>query len=72
MAHSIDSELHNYIDKLNLLQKQSLLGVIKSFLKTENPITLEQYNDEIDEAMIRMDSGKHISQEDLEKEAEKW
>jgi hypothetical protein len=72
MAHSIDSELLSYIDKLDAVQKKSLLDVVKSFLKAENPISVQQYNDEIDEAMIRMDAGKYISQQDLEKEAEQW
>lgn len=72
MAHSIDTELHQYIDRLNPVQKKSLLDVIKSFLKTDSSISLDQYNNEIDEAMIRMDAGKYISQENLEKESEKW
>lgn len=72
MAHSIDSELNSYIGKLNLIQKKSLLSVIKSFLTTESPITLEQYNHEIDEAMVRMDAGIYTTQEDIEKEAEQW
>ncbi len=36
------------------------------------PVTIEEYNWEIDDAMKRMDEGKFITQEDLEKEAEQW
>lgn len=34
--------------------------------------TIEQYNKEIDEAEAAIDSGKFITQEDLEKEIKKW
>jgi F0F1-type ATP synthase delta subunit len=34
--------------------------------------TVEQYNKEIDEAEAAIDSGKFITQEDLEKEIKKW
>ena len=50
--------------------------MIKTFLQGKQesvqPINFQQYNKEIDEAMIRIDAGEFTSQESLEKEAEKW
>lgn len=34
--------------------------------------SVEQYNKEIDEAEAAIDSGKYITQKDLEKEIKKW
>ncbi len=71
-APSLDNELMYYWAKLNGMQKESILSVIKSFVQPEEWISIEQYNREIDEAMKRIDEGKFITQEDLEKEAEQW
>jgi predicted transcriptional regulator len=71
---AIDKELTGYLSHLTLSQKKSLLAVIKSFLSKEevSDIDTVQYNNEIDEAMARMDSGKFISHDELEKEAAGW
>ncbi len=39
---------------------------------TEKPLTLKQYNDEIDKGIDDIKNGRVISQEDLEKEIESW
>lgn len=36
------------------------------------PLTLKQYNKEIDKALDDFDNGRFISQEDLEKEIDSW
>jgi hypothetical protein len=36
------------------------------------PLTLKQYNDEIDKGIDDIKNGRFISQEDLEKEIESW
>lgn len=73
---SIDKELIQYFTLLDESQKQSLLQVIKTFLKSpgeqgEN-ITMEQYNIEVDEAMERVNKGEFTTFEDLEKEIKSW
>jgi len=74
MSQIIDKELNNYLARLTYPQKKSILAVIKSFLQkdADNALDVIQYNKEIDAAMIRMDSGSLISNEDLEKESAKW
>ena len=65
-----------YFKQLNTAEQKSVLQLIKTFLKPEKIrtyITIEQqYNKELDEAMKRIDDGHFTTQEELEKEAEKW
>lgn len=75
MAQVLDKEIHRYWDLLNTTQKKSILSMIKSFLQPAekgSPISIEQYNKELDEAMKRINEGKFITHEDLEKEMDKW
>jgi hypothetical protein len=72
---ALDTEIQKYLPLLGNEEKQSLLGVIKSFLnlKNDNPVgDIPQYNKEIDEAMARIDSGSFTTHEDLEKEMGSW
>lgn len=71
-ATPLENELLQYWPKLTLVQQESILGVIKSMIQPETGIDREQYNREIDEAMKRIDEGRFVSQEDLEKESEQW
>jgi hypothetical protein len=64
------------IKELEQVEDLSLLQAIKAVLhygmKNEGRISIDQYNRELDEANARIDSGKFITQEDLEKEAAQW
>ena len=77
MASVIDKELIHYFTRLNEPQKKSLLEMMKSFLKPgeeqrQLPISVEQYNMELDEAMKRIDIGGFTTLEELEKEMQTW
>jgi hypothetical protein len=76
MTASLDKEIKHYLPFLENEEKQSILGVIKSFMKLkESPgqrISIEQYNKEIDEAEKRYDAGFFTSHEDVLKESESW
>lgn len=69
---SLDIEFQQYWIKLTAVQKQSLLSVVKSFIQVNERISVEQYNQEIDEALNQAATGNYISQEEMEKVAEKW
>lgn len=75
MSQAIDRELQQYMGMLNASQKKSILDVIKTFLlsadKTER-ISREQYNIEISEAEKRMDAGRFLTQDEVEKDAATW
>lgn len=76
MANTIDQELYQFIMQLNELEKQSVLHMLKTFVngRARGPerITIEQYNQELEESEKEIEAGHFTTQEDLEKEMEKW
>jgi hypothetical protein len=72
----IDQQMVEYFMQLSNAEKKSVVQLIKTFLKTRNDapgrISIEQYNRELDEAEAEIEAGNFITQEDLEKEMEKW
>ncbi len=76
MASILDKELLQYFMRLDEPQRRSLLEMMKSFLKTGSesltPVSIEQYNRELDEAMQRIEKGDFTSLEELEKEMRSW
>ena len=73
---SIDKELIKYFVQLTQPQKKSLLQMIKTFLGTdledENTVSIEQYNEELDEAMERINKGEFTTLEQLRNEMQSW
>jgi hypothetical protein len=64
-----------YFIQLNDFQKKSLLELIKSFLKSEDVLggqTIDQYNQELDQAMERINRFEFTSLEELEREMKSW
>lgn len=77
MAGSVlDTEIQKYLPLLGDEEKFSLLTVIRSFLnikkESSNEIFMSSYNNDIDAAMLRIDTGEYISNEEVEKEMELW
>jgi hypothetical protein len=77
MADStIDNELVRYFTLLDQKQKETLLAMIKSFLKpgnnTPERISSEQYNKELDEANKRIENGEFVTMEALLKDIKTW
>ncbi len=76
-SSAIDKELIRYFTLLDAGQKEMLLAMIKRILKpgnsnTEERITIEQYNKELDEAIERINQGEFTTFEELEKEIKGW
>ena len=72
---TIDAQMLKYWPMLEKDEKQSILSVVKSFLKQKDVsgrMTIEEYNRELDEADNRMDAGGGISLEDAIKDAASW
>jgi nucleoid-associated protein YejK len=71
-----DKEFLYYFIQLDEAQKKSLLELVKSFLKSGpelmQPQSLEQYNQEIEEALQQVERGEYTTLEDLEKEMKSW
>ncbi|MEI6508776.1 MAG: hypothetical protein WCO54_09850 [Bacteroidota bacterium] len=71
---SINSELTTYFSLLTPEQKNSVVEMIKSFLKTDEPkrISKTQYNKELEEAEKRVTEGKYYTEKEAEKMLSKW
>lgn len=72
---AIKKQLDSYLPLLTGKQQELLLEMVKNILHidaSDQRITVKQYNKEILEAEKQIAKGKFISQEDLEKESEKW
>ena len=54
----------------NLLEQ--LVAVFKKSTKINNGISVIQYNNELNAAEVRMNSGKFTSHEDLDLESKEW
>jgi hypothetical protein len=71
---TVDKELLAYFTQLNEAQKKSLLELIRTFVRggkePGEKVSLEQYNQELDEAMKRVQRGGYTTLEELEKEIE--
>ena len=76
MNTTLDQELFGYILRLDEDQKNSVLQMLKSFVKgSENGsgrISIEQYNKEIDEAIERVKAGEYYTHEEVERMAKDW
>ena len=76
MAGTLDKELLHYFMRLDEPQKKSLLEMMKSFLQSGNeqiqPVSLEQYNSDLDDAMVRISKGDFTTLDALEKEMQSW
>lgn len=76
MANTIDQELYKYFIQLNEAEKKSVVQMLKTFIKNRKQaperISIEQYNRELEEAEKQIEAGHFTTQEELEKEMEKW
>ena len=76
-AQSLEQEFDQYWSKLSIVEKESLLAVAKNYvqLKDENDterVSIEQYNQEIDEAMARIDAGEFHTHEEVVEMSKTW
>jgi len=72
---TIKKQVDDYLPLLSLKQQTLVLEMIKSFLNVDSDvkrISLDQYNQEIDEANKRIEQGEFISHEDALKQLTKW
>jgi hypothetical protein len=72
---AIKKQLDSYLPLLTNKQQELLLEMVKNILhidSSDQRISVKQYNKEILEAEKQIAKGQFTSQEDLEKESEKW
>ena len=72
-AKGIDQEMNIYFMQLSLAEKKSVVQMIKTFLhrskKEAVNIDLEEYNNEIDEAMAEVERGEFYTHDEVVKMA---
>ena len=76
MEKALDNEMFGYFTQLNDAEKQSIIQMLKTFLqsraqKTEH-ISIEQYNQELNEAEAEYEKGDYIKHEELLVQIKKW
>ncbi len=76
MENTYEQEMYNYFTQLNDDEKESIVLMLKTFLKGRIEknvhISIEQYNRELEQAEHQIEAGNYVTQEDLEKEMEAW
>jgi len=76
MAKTIDQQLQHYFMQLNEAEKKSVLQMLKTFLKGRKEkaerVSLEQYNKEIEEAMIEVENGEVYTHEEVVQMSKNW
>ena len=74
----LEAELKWIHKELDTVKDETLLAAIKNILKYRKKvaqperISIEQYNKEIDEAILRVENGEFHTQEEAEKIMAKW
>ena len=76
MAKTIEQEMYNYFTQLNDDEKNSVVQMLKTFLRSRKSkssrISIDQYNKEIDEAMEELRKGEVASHEEVVKMSKSW
>lgn len=76
MTQAIDKQILQYLPLLGEAEKESILGVIKSFIslhhENRDRASIEQYSKEMDEALARVNGGESFTQDEVEKMASGW
>lgn len=70
----VSSVFDNYLidDSLDETIENVVSEPIVAYDVSGQPLTLKQYNEEIDKALDDFENGRFISHEDLEKEIDSW
>jgi len=76
MAKALDNEMYNYFTQLNDAEKKSVIQMLKTFIKgrlgNSGRISIEQYNQELQEAEAEYEKGEYTAHEEFAKQIKKW
>jgi hypothetical protein len=67
---TIEQEMLHYFTRLNEKEQQSLLNLIKTFISSRKdfePQTLEEYNNELEQADTEIEAGDYVTHEEVKK-----
>lgn len=65
---------YNFIRRLFEIDEDlfDTLELVLKTKKTSKPLSLKQYNDELNQANLRIENGDFYSEEDVERKASEW
>ncbi len=67
----LKEEMFTYFSRLNREEQQSVLAMIKTFINSRNtefgPVTLDEYNRELEEADGEIEVGDFVTHEEVKK-----
>ena len=76
MAKALEQELFQYILQLDDAEKKSVLQMLKTFVKGRegkaNRVSIEEYNQELQEAEAEFEKGEYTTHEEFVKQMKKW
>ena len=76
MTSTAEQQLNFYFGQLNEEEQNSVLQLLQTFIKSKSqspaPISLEQYNIEIDEALTEVENGDTLSHEEVVHLSKQW
>jgi hypothetical protein len=76
MAKALEQELMQYILQLDEAEKKSILQMLKTFVKGRKSkagrVSIEEYNQELQEAEAEYEKGEYTTHEELVKQIKKW
>ncbi len=67
----LSKEMLTYFLKLNTEEQQSVLAMIKTFINSRNtefgPVTLDEYNSDLEEADMEIEAGDFVAHDEVKK-----
>jgi hypothetical protein len=76
MAKALEQELFQYILQLDEAEKKSVLQLLKTFIKgregNASRVSIEEYNQELQEAEAEYEKGEYTTHEEFVKQIKKW
>jgi len=76
MAKALEQELMQYIHQLDEAEKKSILQMLKTFVKGRGSkverISIEEYNQELQEAEAEFEKAEYTTHEEFVKQIKKW
>jgi hypothetical protein len=68
---ALKEEMLQYFERLSKDEQQSLLNLIKTFINNRHtefePVTLEEYNKELEESDAEIEEGNYLTHEEVKK-----
>ena len=66
------AKIHHFIDEADDKILEAIYVLLESKREEKIDLSIEQYNKELDDALIRVKNGSFYTQEEVEKLAAKW